>query len=688
MIELLVEDESGAFIYLDLNVESPIVFNKKYFDLLNIESKHGDFSRRFDLPRTKKNDEFFGLYGDLSNGAIKWSNLHETKCFLLEDSDVVIKGVLRLEEAFSNHDAYVVSINGFVYDLKSRLGELLLSDLDLSELKFNVGQITQTWSGSLFSGNMIFPLHDFGFGLGLYRKKDNNNELVDISDSTVEGIILRKTVPAFRLNYLLTKIIEGAGFVLAQDSSWLAEDEVANIYVQADDIEGDIITEEAIRFNSVFDKIWDISTSFARMPMTADGGLWDNELHQFTAFADGDYYFDFAFIGNANDFTGTKTVSVRLMKNSVQHAVWSSEPNVYTVNLQNYKLTLVDGDVIWWEAEADVDAQMLPAQLYNYFHLTKYEGTGTDIVPNIYLQNHKQIDFVREVVGIFNLVLWEENDGELRLDTYKYYTENFGRLKDWTDKVNLLTKVKVKPMNSELRNPINLEYKRAVDILNDAYIDLLDMSFGTFREDRGVPYAQEMQKPFKVFAPMPVIELKSSVSSAEFLELVHAKYYVSRDDIKYKTAGLQLCYYNGLRDLGKTAYIREVEGGSPQSITQYPFFAPYRLTQAQGWRIKSGTLDLNFSWMSPPADIVDAIAVNNIFSRYWKDMLRDRYDEDNKVVEFEAVLTNADIEDFSWADVIRVNLNGTAMNLQVIEVNNYSPNAGGKCNIKAIITWR
>ena len=696
MIELLTTLADGSIYALDVNPVAPIALSKTFLELQDFTKRKGDFSRSFDLPRTPANDYFFGLFGDPSNIGTAWNPQFLSVCWLLQDSNIVIEGVLKLESTDMNHNRYTVSIAGTVAQIKDALGDKGLNELDMTAWAFSTANIQQSWNRSVFSGHVVFSLNDNGFGAGLYKKKNTGNVLIDITDPTcADTIYLDRLLPAFRLNELLRKIFNEAGFILS--GSWFSETDVEEIYVQSDNPLSNYFSAATTMNTQVGSTIF-ISTSYQVIKLVANPSSADfnDTTHEYTAPVTGTYQWDLKWSPLAG-IPSTTQVTCRLERNGT--SVYSTTFSwVTSARVTGLSVAATAGDTFRLTILEDGTSTKLGRVVTGtdtFMNLMKIIPSGTLVDPSEYLSNYKQIDFLREVIGIFNLIIWKPSTEEVRLDTWDYYMANYGSKKDWSDKVDLSTTPKVSPINSELQNPINLELKQADDILNKEYINVTGRSYGSYREDTRIPFTKGPQKPFKVFAPAPYQEFSSAVSGASIPSIVAGKLYGSVDDITFKPPGLQLVYYCGIYTFapGPYLYAYEYVGATCVQYFYVPVFSPFKLTagawpySGTDWRVQANTLDLNFTWFDPPTNTVDNPSTQNLYELYFKEMLRERYDEANKIIEFNALLTPSDISNFNFADTIIINLNGTPVGLKILEIKDYSPNVTKSTKIKAMISF-
>jgi len=206
------------------------------------------------------------------------------------DGGIIIEGALQLVSADSDHDMYVVSVAGIIFNLKDAIADKNMSDLDMLAWAYTSTQIPSTWNRSLFSGHVVFPIHDFGFGYGLYKKANTANVLIDITDATCANTcVTDRTLPAFRLNELIRKIFNEAGFDIS--GSWFSETSVEDIYVQSDNPLSNFITVATSTFNALIGSTLLISSSWQTIHFTVTPAVPDfnNTTWKYTAPIAGTY---------------------------------------------------------------------------------------------------------------------------------------------------------------------------------------------------------------------------------------------------------------------------------------------------------------------------------------------------------------------------------------------------------------
>jgi hypothetical protein len=689
-IKIISQWIDGTVHDFDVDQSTAISLKKSLVSLTDIDQRRGDFTQSFGLPRTANNDLFFGQWGDPSTIGENWTPRESPPAFILEDDNIIIEGVLRLESTNPNMDRYYISITGTTGTIKTMLGEAEMSELDMSAWLYTPSQIYSTWARSLFSGDMVFPIHDFGFGWGLYKKSGTANVLQDFKNSATP-IILDQTIPAFRLTKLLDMIFSEKGITV--EGSFFSETSVDEIYVQADTALKSFATGVSLFTANHASKITlDTTTrklAYACSPIHSD---FDNANNQYVAPVAGTYYFDFNFTPTP----GTPTTQTCYYGWYVNGVISGSNINFTwnaAVSVTGKALTLAAGDTVDIRVTATTGytavGYVFPSGSY-LFKLTSVVTTGTSVDPSAYWAAHKQIDFFRSIVQIFNLVPWFTPEKKLRLDTWQYYMDTYGSKKDWSDKVDLPS-INMKPINGELRDPVNLSLQEADNVLNNYYQELVGRPYGSYNEEQNIPGTLEPQPAIKEFSPACLQDIISSNAGTNYPQVIIGKYYTDEDSIAYKSPGLQLMYYCGVRTIPTSIYTADSAGGGTTARTVYPYFSNFLLSSGGSWTITAATLDLNFTWWTPPAGAtglpITAPSEQGLFNRYFREMIRERYDVAAKIVEMNVLLNAVDIANFSFADTIVIKVNGTPVGLRIVDIIDYSPNTTRLTKVKAYITF-
>jgi len=170
---------------LDVFEDEDLKISNNVTGLFDIGVLPSDFTRQITLPGTKVNNAFFEHVYDIS-----------------------------IENPF----LFATNVNTYLTDLTS------LSKYNHTS---SYNNITASWTGSLFGGDIVYPLADYGSG---YQFTQGQYELFGMDD--VNGALsVQNFKPAIRVKAVLDAIFEGAGYTYS--SSFMNQDWVQNVYMIA-----------------------------------------------------------------------------------------------------------------------------------------------------------------------------------------------------------------------------------------------------------------------------------------------------------------------------------------------------------------------------------------------------------------------------------------------------------------------
>jgi len=225
---LIANDEQ-----LDVFEDEDLKISNNVTGLFDIGVLPSDFTRQITLPGTKKNNAFFEHVYDISveNPFLFATNI-KVPCYLDFNGVYLINGYLQLNKInmFQSKavDSYEVTIFGTLSSFGKIINNSYLTDLTtLSQYNHtsSYNNITASWTGSLFNGDIVYPLADYGSG---YQFTQGQYELFGMDD--VNGALsVQNFKPAIRVKAVLDAIFEEAGYTYS--SSFMNEPFISNVYM-------------------------------------------------------------------------------------------------------------------------------------------------------------------------------------------------------------------------------------------------------------------------------------------------------------------------------------------------------------------------------------------------------------------------------------------------------------------------
>jgi hypothetical protein len=201
---------------LDLFDDEDILVSDNITGLFDIGTLPVDFSRTITLPATKKNNAFFEHVYDISiDTPYLFSTNTKVDAYLDFDGIYLVSGYIQLNKVVLKGDlgilSYEVSLFGLVSSFARDMGRNYLTDLTtLAEYNHtsSYNSITSSWSGSLFNGDIVYPLADYGSG---YQFAQGSFQTFGIND--VDGALsVQNFKPAIRLKRVWDACFEQYGY--------------------------------------------------------------------------------------------------------------------------------------------------------------------------------------------------------------------------------------------------------------------------------------------------------------------------------------------------------------------------------------------------------------------------------------------------------------------------------------------
>lgn len=213
---------------LDLFDDEDILVSDNITGLFDIGTLPVDFSRTIVLPATKRNNAFFEHVYDISvDSPYLFATNTKVPAYLDFDGIYLVSGYIQLNKVVLKGDlgviSYEVSLFGTVSSFARDMGKNYLSDLTTLSVynhTSSYNNITASWSGSLFNGDIVYPLADYGSG---YRFAQGNLQTFGIND--VDGALtVQDFKPAIRLKAVWDACFEQYGYTYTGsfwEESWL-----------------------------------------------------------------------------------------------------------------------------------------------------------------------------------------------------------------------------------------------------------------------------------------------------------------------------------------------------------------------------------------------------------------------------------------------------------------------------------
>jgi len=201
---------------LDLFKDEDIKLSNNVTGLFDLGVIPADFTRQITLPGSKKNNAFFEHVYDISvQSPDTFATNTKVPCYIDYQGIYISQGYLQLNKVnvIANKfiDSYEVSIYGAVSSFSRTINRAYLTDLtNLSIYNHTASydNISASWGGNLFDGNIVYPLADYGSG---YQYTSGQYELFGMDD-TDGALSVQNFKPAIRLKTVWDAIFDYAGY--------------------------------------------------------------------------------------------------------------------------------------------------------------------------------------------------------------------------------------------------------------------------------------------------------------------------------------------------------------------------------------------------------------------------------------------------------------------------------------------
>ena len=261
---------SGTTI-LDLFEDEDIFLSDNITGLFDIGLLPSTFSRNITIPATQKNNDFFNHYYDISvESPFLFDTNVKVDAYIDYDGFYLAQGYLQLNKVNLGKgkfiDSYDVSIFGLVSSFARDISRSTLNDLS-SLTQYNHTSswtnISASWGGGLFSGDIVYPLADYGQGIYF------DGAPYSFGVNTTSGSLgVEDFKPAIRVKKVLDAIFEEYGYVY--ESDFMTSSFWDNIYMICDnDLKYPVYDDIDL---NVFGKVrmTPVEGSFTDITLTAD----------------------------------------------------------------------------------------------------------------------------------------------------------------------------------------------------------------------------------------------------------------------------------------------------------------------------------------------------------------------------------------------------------------------------------
>ena len=501
----LLASGSNGYQQLDTFSDEEILVSNNVTGLFDLGVLPSDFTRQITIPGTKVNNAFFEhVYDVMVENPYLFSTNVKVPAYFDFDGIMISQGYLQLNQVnvYANKfvESYEVSIYGGLSSFGRDINRNFLTDLTSSLAQYNhtasYSNISASWGGNLFNGDIVYPLAEYG-----QKIQYTPEEPFFGIDSPSGSLCVQDFKPAIRVKKVWDAIFEQYGYTYS--SSFWEQPFLDNVYM---------VCNNNLRY-PIFDNI-DLETYglFRILPLSGSGtdvlltagnnrklewynivqntsnnlsanlvytvdiptqirGLLNLEFEVSSSSAgNGIPQFFMEIKNTANTFSR----SIDL----IQYNNYLTDVQIYNANqTRTEKFTLLTA----W------NSPLLPADDYefylryvvqgvnnfaviinpdssvrSYLEVTKVNQAGDGLVMNIAnnmpfgTSGIKLIDFITSLQKKYNLVIYpnQTKNREFIVETFNNWY-NQGEVRDFNPYINLNEKISATPANNLAVNELN-----------------------------------------------------------------------------------------------------------------------------------------------------------------------------------------------------------------------------------------
>mgnify|MGYP003631560459 FL=1 len=679
---------SDGQVICDLYEEEDIPLTLSVDDFKNVAEKVQSYSKDFNLPATKRNNQIFNNMFEITRSydGLIFNPYIKTQCVLKQDGFILFEGYLRMITIIEQNGeiSYNVNLYSDVIALADILKDQTFADLDFSELthSYNYTNIRNSWQGDLLLTN---PLSTSSFAYSAALGVNNTGVLkypfIDWThqialDPTSGFPILPNLETAFRpcikLKYLINRIFEAAGFEWTSD--FFDSADFDKLYMDFNWGSNELSPPVTGGSYSPSSPTVLSTTSFTALPLDYiqfDSQLgYDSANNRFVATYNYQTYL-MEVPAFAPSFLSAQTLETRWAHyNSANVLI-----NTYNVSSQVVPMfvllpalttplttmILQAGDYIQFEWKTNTAGQGRLGTSGTHLIITGTIGALV-ITTNDMLQTLRgetgQWEFLKGIMTMFNLVsMVDEGDPEnILIEPYAdiFVTNPNTKTLDWTDKIDV-SKMELKPLT-------NLNKKTIFQFVEDPD----DYVFMQYKNSTsGHLYGSlnwEAQEGFtildgeKQIIAKPFAATVSKSLEAQFTDFIVPSLYAMSDDgiSEGFDNSPRIFYSNGVQILTSCTYSVPPQNGGLGASFEDEFLQFSHLTDiptAAGTRDFVFTSDQLYSALVNP---VAGVPVKNLFNVYWLPYFNELYNPNTRTMTLQVSLSPSDINSFRFYDKIQI----------------------------------
>ena len=689
-------DLSNGQVICDLYEDEDIPLSLSVDDFKNVAEKVQSYSKAFNLPATKRNNQIFDNIFEITrtDTGLNFNPYKRTKAILKQDGFLLFEGYLRMLDISdkSGETSYNVNLYSEVVALADVLGDKTFSELNFVELNhdYQKTNIINSWNdagtgitytNASTSGfrnaysTVKYPFVDWTHQ-ALIGGSTGTGAISGNPEYTDLGQIFR---PFINIKYLIDRIFQAVPFTF--ESDFFNTDDFKKLYMDFNwGTENAPVEINNTQYSSLY---WYdngtggvanvATTSFTNMILNSTAFLgsinlsetppnYDSSTHIITSTVVNESY-DIGYnYSIENTDSSARTVECQWLYNSTPInnsgiiTIAAGGTFTYTGNLTQVMTTV--GDTLQVQFKASVGSVVRQEQQTSYWTADVIFQVGvTAVTNNTILQNLRgetgQWDFLKGIMTMFNLVTLpdEDNPSNIKIEPYSdVFLNNPNSVElDWTEKIDV-SEMKLIPLTDLNKKTI---FKFVEDEDDFAFMNYKRQVgghlYGSKKYNAGNEFNilsgedEIIAEPFAATVIKPLDDLYPDLITPAIYS------YNSNDDTSEGFENSpRIMFNNGIKPTVDSYFIPAQNGLASQNLTSFLQFSHFSAVSPQS---APSVRDFHFGecqLIQPVGSPVN----NNLFNLYWLPYYAELYNPDTRIMTIKVNLSPSDINTFKFNDTV------------------------------------
>ena len=679
-----IELDDGQVI-CDLYEDEDIPLTLSVDDFKNVAEKVQSYSKAFNLPATKRNNQIFDNIFEItrSDDGVIFNPYKKTQCILKQDGFILFEGYLRLLDVTDKEGEISFNVNLYseVVALADVLKDRTFRDLDFTELThdYNVTQVQLSWNDSGGgSGLTYINPNTSGFRDSYTTLKYpfvNWTNQYTINPTSINLPNLESTFrPFINIKYILDRIFNAPNTPFTYSSDFFDTADFEKLYM---DFNWGADNAPATSQNSANNIYYNGSAS-NYAPNGTFGNFelinnmtqvnYDTTTNKFTETTnnvkyDITYYYEMRVKIASSEYSSRWLITRAAtgLEEEVDLVVMQSAgavDNVFGFG-GSISVILQIGDTL--EAQFSSNTTNGIVQNYDVYGSPPAITSTVTVVKTILsittdtlLQTLRgelgQWDFIKGLMTMFNLVaLADENNPEnIIIEPYQdiFITPALTTTPlNWTDKIDV-SEMKLEPLTELNKNTI---FKFVEDDDDFAFTNYKNQVgghlYGSKKYNAGNEFNildgldEIVAEPFAATVVKPIMP--------EYPNLITPALYSYNSDDGTSEGfdnSPRIMYNNGIKSTGVDCYVPAQNGSGAVYLTSFLQFS-----HLSDIPTVTGSIDFHFGECQL---LVGASTPNNLFSMYWLPYYNELYNPNTRIMTIKVNLSPSDINTFKFNDTV------------------------------------